>query len=146
MSRIQALLTAGALTGLVIVALFWYRTSDTASAVTSTVAATPVTIMVADDTATPDLHLLLAQNQQLRETVTTLLNREEAYRQQIEAANQQMLATQEHPATDSSTTGRLFQGEDDDEHEEDEHEEDENEGHEREEHEEYEHEGHDDDD
>jgi hypothetical protein len=111
MSRIQALLAAGALTGLVIVALFWYGTSDAATTITTP----PASITAPNETATPDMQFLLEQNQQLRETVTTLLNREAGYRQQIEAANQQLLAAQGQPATTQSATG-WFSQDDGDEH------------------------------
>ena len=159
MSRIQALLAAGALTGLVIVAFMWYATSDTASAftsavtstITSDVTATPANITAADKTTAPDLQLLLEQNRQLRETVTTLLNREGEYRQQIEVANQKLLAAQEQTSSGGLGSGRLFQ---DDDHEEKDHngdhdgdhDGDEHEQHERNEHEEFEHQGHGEDD
>lgn len=97
MSRIHALLTAGALTGLVIVTLFWWGIGNAeVSADTAATTVTTATLTTAPGTP-PDMESLIEQNRLLRETVTTLLDRETMYRQQIEAANQQLLAAQALP-------------------------------------------------
>lgn len=145
MSRIQALLAAGALTGLVIMAFFWYGTSDAADPVTS--ALTPAANIMAnitspDESSASNMQLLQEQNQQLRETVTTLLNREEQYRRQIEEANQKLLAPQGQTAVVQSAIGRFFQDDDDRDDDRDEDHDD----HERDTHEEHEYAEHDDDD
>ncbi|HXF63489.1 MAG TPA: hypothetical protein VNK95_17805 [Caldilineaceae bacterium] len=94
MSRIHALLAAGSLTGLVLAALFWWGGGSLSSRAEAVTAAAPIS-SAAEPTVTPDLPLLLDQNRQLRETVKALLARETEYRQQIEAANQQLLAAQQ---------------------------------------------------
>ncbi len=132
MNRTQAFLTAGVLTGVVIIALFWGGIGNSKAAVT----AAPGNIVTPDETITEvatqppasDMQSLLEQNRQLREAVTTLLNREEEYRRQIEAANQQLLAGQNSSVSAGQGIDRLFEEDEeytDNEYEDDEHEDDE---------------------
>jgi hypothetical protein len=109
MSRIQALLTAGALTGLVLVTLFWWgRSHSEAAAVTPHTSIMTEPIVTPSGAPSPDLQQLLNQNQQLRETIETLVAREAEYQQQIAAANQQILsanAQQIIPASGGAAAG-----------------------------------------
>lgn len=123
--RLRNILAAGALTGLVLATMLAFVWQSKASE------PQPVTV---DASGTDALRI---ENEQLRQALDTLQQREAAYQSQIEAANQTILKLQ--AAGDSASVN--FKEDDDeweereheeDEYEEDEHEEDEHEEHERE--------------
>jgi hypothetical protein len=106
MQRIYAGLAAGGLTALVLVAAlatgFVPDTQAEASGAAAEVAP-PASATVADATATPMLastptvnaQELMEQNRQLTQALEMMQAREAQYRQQIEAANQALLAAQQ---------------------------------------------------
>lgn len=114
--RLRNILAAGALTGLVLATIIAFAWQST-----------PADAQPAAGVPTTDT--LRAENQQLRQAVDTLQQRESAYQSQIEAANQTILRLQ------AANDGQFVDDDADDEweeHEDDEHEHDE---HEYEEHE-----------
>lgn len=115
------------LTGLVlaVVLAFAWRTSDETEAAQPS----PATITIPEEAAPDSLDGLKAENEQLRSALNLLQQRDEAYRSQLEQANQTILEMQQ-----SSATVR-FEDDDDEEYEHEEYERE----HEADEHEEYEH-------
>lgn len=112
-SRLRNILAAGALTGLVlatIIAFAWQSTPADAQPAAA---------------GAPTADTLRAENEQLRQAVDTLQQREAAYHSQIEAANQTILQLQ------AANNGQFVDDDEDDEwgeHEDEEHEYEEHEG------------------
>lgn len=112
--QLANLLGAGTLTGLILASILLFgqgRLNDSSSALETQTMSNPVIVEVEQPVTDPNAAALQAQNEQLQEALQTMQERETAYQEQIDIANQAL-------AEQAANTAPAYEGEMEEEEEE----------------------------
>jgi hypothetical protein len=115
-NRLKNILAAGALTGLVLATVIAFAWRDLGQADAAATDTQPVTVTATS--VEEDVNALQAENQQLRDALVTMQEREQQYQTQLEMANQTILQLQAGTGNTTGNSGSFAFGE----HEREEHE------------------------